>query len=141
MNQEKALFQAILNSPDDDTPRLTYADWLDENGDKAHAKFIRALCLLEYASISEDERARLDRKTSKWIKNDSWKWIEKIRARVAYSCSFHRGFFDRLETLLLGMRLLRRKQRSSCVAHQPPFPRSIAGLLPRVSRRSSSSSE
>lgn len=29
---ELGLLRAILENPEDDTPRLMYADWLDENG-------------------------------------------------------------------------------------------------------------
>ncbi len=32
---------AILADPDDDTPRLIFADWLDESGQPARAEFIR----------------------------------------------------------------------------------------------------
>jgi uncharacterized protein (TIGR02996 family) len=35
---------AICASPDDDLPRLVYADWLDEHGDPARAEFIRLQC-------------------------------------------------------------------------------------------------
>lgn len=45
MNEEAALLKAICTQPDDDTPRLVYADWLDEQGgvkDRARATFIRA---------------------------------------------------------------------------------------------------
>lgn len=35
------LFQAILDNPDDDAPRLVYADWLDEHGDPDRAEYIR----------------------------------------------------------------------------------------------------
>src|SRR5436309_3563251 len=37
-------WQAIRESPDDDTPRLVFADWLEEHGDdhsRARAEFIR----------------------------------------------------------------------------------------------------
>ncbi len=40
------LFQAILNNPDGDTPRLVYADWLEENGDPDRAELIRIGCEL-----------------------------------------------------------------------------------------------
>ena len=33
--------EAILAHPDDDAPRLVYADWLDEHGDAERAEFIR----------------------------------------------------------------------------------------------------
>jgi uncharacterized protein (TIGR02996 family) len=35
------LFQAILTNPDDDVPRLVYADWLEEHDDSEYARFIR----------------------------------------------------------------------------------------------------
>jgi uncharacterized protein (TIGR02996 family) len=43
--------QAILDAPNDDTPRLTYANWLEEHGDSERAEFIRV----------QLERARLER--------------------------------------------------------------------------------
>lgn len=33
--------RAICQAPDDDAPRLVFADWLDENGDPDRAEFIR----------------------------------------------------------------------------------------------------
>ncbi len=35
---------AVCASPDDDLPRLVFADWLDEHGDPARAEFIRLQC-------------------------------------------------------------------------------------------------
>lgn len=40
-NDELALMSAILADPADDTPRLIYADWLEEQGDADRAEFIR----------------------------------------------------------------------------------------------------
>lgn len=41
MSDEAALLAAIIANPDDDTVRLVYADWLDENGRSERAEFIR----------------------------------------------------------------------------------------------------
>jgi uncharacterized protein (TIGR02996 family) len=41
MSEEDALLAAIAAHPDEDTPRLAYADWLDEHGRHARAEFIR----------------------------------------------------------------------------------------------------
>lgn len=41
MNDEAALLAAIRADPGADTPRLVYADWLDDHGDTARAEFIR----------------------------------------------------------------------------------------------------
>jgi uncharacterized protein (TIGR02996 family) len=35
VNDRDALFAAILAHPDEDTPRLAFADWLEERGDEA----------------------------------------------------------------------------------------------------------
>src|SRR5436190_13556603 len=45
MNDEQALLRSICAEPDDDAPRLVYADWLEERGDP-RADYIRAECLL-----------------------------------------------------------------------------------------------
>lgn len=41
MTGHDELLQAVLANPDDDSPRLLYADWQDEFGDAARAEFIR----------------------------------------------------------------------------------------------------
>src|SRR4051812_5383520 len=41
MSRADALLAAIAEAPDDDAPRLVYADWLEEHGDDARAEFIR----------------------------------------------------------------------------------------------------
>ena len=47
MTDLDALYRSILANPDDDTPRLVYADWLEENGRPEEAEFLRAECRLE----------------------------------------------------------------------------------------------
>jgi uncharacterized protein (TIGR02996 family) len=37
----EALLRAIIDQPDDDLPRLAYADWLEDNGECEGAEFIR----------------------------------------------------------------------------------------------------
>ncbi len=49
--EQQALVAAINEQPDDDTPRLIYADWLEESGDLNRAEFIRvqiAIAKLEH---------------------------------------------------------------------------------------------
>ncbi len=41
---DQAFLAAILDAPDDDAPRLIYADWLDEQGQCERAEFIRVQC-------------------------------------------------------------------------------------------------
>src|SRR5215472_16114924 len=41
MSDHAGFLKAICDSPDDDVPRLVYADWLDEQGQAARSEFIR----------------------------------------------------------------------------------------------------
>jgi uncharacterized protein (TIGR02996 family) len=58
MTTGDALLAAVLAAPDDDSPRLIYADWLDENGQPEQAEFIRVQCELarlgHYAGTCQD---------------------------------------------------------------------------------------
>jgi uncharacterized protein (TIGR02996 family) len=58
MHDDPAFLRAIRDRPDDDVPRLVYADFLDERGEHARAEFIRAGC----------ERARLGPLQAGWQK-------------------------------------------------------------------------
>ncbi len=62
MNQADAFLQAISEKPDDDTPRLVYADWLDEHGDPARAEFIRVQCQLARLPPDAPDRIDLERR-------------------------------------------------------------------------------
>ncbi|MGF1580746.1 MAG: TIGR02996 domain-containing protein [Gemmataceae bacterium] len=57
MTTQQQLYQAILDNPDDDAPRLIFADWLEENGDTERATFIRKQ--IEVANWSVDHPKRM----------------------------------------------------------------------------------
>jgi uncharacterized protein (TIGR02996 family) len=69
MSDQDALLAAIIANPDDDTPRLMYADWLDENlpdktpspapGPSARAEFIRVQCRLAGHPFNEPDYPEL----------------------------------------------------------------------------------
>lgn len=44
LDQREAFLKAIFAAPDDDLPRLVFADWLDERGDAEWAERIRREC-------------------------------------------------------------------------------------------------
>jgi uncharacterized protein (TIGR02996 family) len=64
-SQEEAMINSIIANPDDDTPRLVYADLLEEHGDIDGANFIRVQCVLAAGGwpsgrpITRDEHERL----------------------------------------------------------------------------------
>src|SRR5262249_52401492 len=57
VSTHEAFLAAVLETPDDDTPRLIYADWLDEHGEPERGELIRLQCAL--AKMREGERARV----------------------------------------------------------------------------------
>ncbi|HEV3384748.1 MAG TPA: TIGR02996 domain-containing protein, partial [Gemmata sp.] len=56
MSDRDALHAAICANPDDDTPRLVFADWLDEHGEAKRAAYIRA-SIEEYRQTTADTAA------------------------------------------------------------------------------------
>jgi len=50
-----ALLRAIVRDPDDDIPRLVYADWLEENGHGEQAEFLRVQCRLANTEPDDPE--------------------------------------------------------------------------------------
>jgi len=46
LEQHEAFLRAIFDAPEDDTARLVYADYLQENGQETRARFIRVQCEL-----------------------------------------------------------------------------------------------
>ena len=57
---DTAFLRTILASPEDDAPRLVYADWLDENGDPDRAEFIRLQIRLGRTDPHHPEWPRLN---------------------------------------------------------------------------------
>lgn len=109
MSTEAALLAAIAADPDDDTPRLVYADFLDEKGgelDIARAAFIRAqIELTKPAQKGDSKRRRELLSTAKKLHKQYGKvWIdpvfdalgtkkEKFWREVGYD-EWDRGFRD-----------------------------------------------
>lgn len=48
MTERDAFLRAICDEPGDDTPRLVFADWLDEHDERERAEFIRVQCRLNH---------------------------------------------------------------------------------------------
>src|SRR5579872_1614374 len=92
MKEQDALFAAILDAPDDDAPRLVYADWLDEHGQPERAEFIRVQ--IERARLLADNpRAEALKKREKVLweaHGDGWRKELPVWARPR--CLYERGF-------------------------------------------------
>ena len=55
MSDEAALLKAITANAGDDTPRLVYADWLDEHDAPIQAEYIRTQCRLASCSAADPD--------------------------------------------------------------------------------------
>src|SRR4051812_32622743 len=94
MTDGEALFRAICEQPDEDTPRLVYADWLEEGGDPDRAEFIRLQC--ELARLPEDGDGHpLGRRARELLVEHEEEWAGPLKGLVMWS-RFRRGFVERV---------------------------------------------
>lgn len=96
MTHADAFLQDILAHPDDDAPRLIFADWLEEQGhanSTARAEFIRIQCALAARNLLEQQRAELMRREKQILAEWEKEWVRPIR-RLIETWEFHRGFID-----------------------------------------------
>jgi uncharacterized protein (TIGR02996 family) len=101
MTDRDALLAAICASPDEDTPRLAFADFLDEEGGKENAtraEYIRAAVRLAREERWSVPWRELKQKTEgfeeKYVQLAGKKrlpWVAHLKGRVA-SWDFERGF-------------------------------------------------
>jgi uncharacterized protein (TIGR02996 family) len=93
VTDEDALLRAVIADPDDDAPRLIYADWLDEYGHSNRAEFIRVQIAL-FGQLRNDARfADLRRRERRLLRRYAQQWTEPLRP-LARQCRFYRGFVE-----------------------------------------------
>lgn len=90
MSDEAALLAAILAHPDEDTPRLMYADWLDEHGQPERAEFIRIQCRPDADEAAEQRVAELEERNRA-------KWLAGLPHFHSARWRFRRGFPEHLD--------------------------------------------
>jgi uncharacterized protein (TIGR02996 family) len=84
MYSDAAFLKSIQAYPDDDAPRLVYADWLEEQGETQRAEFIRL-------QIADCDLARQHELLSLF----GTSWAGELFQHV-YSYSFRRGFVEEI---------------------------------------------
>src|SRR3954463_13846563 len=96
MSQRAAFRQAILDDPDDDAPRLVYADWLDDHGEHDRAEFIRVQ--VERARVVEGDPAlRPTERGRGWLRPPGAAWRKEVPSWPRRSPDWvvlRRGFVD-----------------------------------------------
>src|SRR4051812_7418936 len=90
-----ALFRAICEQPWEDTPRLMYADWLDENGDSRRAEFIRVQIALA-KEPDESRRNELVTRAEQLHTTSHGRWTRgsPMRLGVHIGRDLRRGFYN-----------------------------------------------
>jgi uncharacterized protein (TIGR02996 family) len=78
MNHHDAFLRAVIEAPDDDTPRLVYADWLDDHGDPDRADFIRVQCALDKMPAGDPRRPALEQREKEPLGQYGWAWAEPL---------------------------------------------------------------
>jgi uncharacterized protein (TIGR02996 family) len=93
MTCDKAFLEAIVADPEDDAPRLIYADWLDEQGDGPRAEFIRVQCALARLAEEAPDRATLLRREKALLDEHGTRRLASLPAWVrGEKVQFRRGF-------------------------------------------------
>src|SRR5205809_3815029 len=92
--QYVAFEQAIIDNPDDDTPRLVLADWLEEHADEhatARAEFIRVQTELHRLSPYDPRRVELSRREDELLRRHEEAWLVPL-AKIVSQVRWQRGF-------------------------------------------------
>jgi uncharacterized protein (TIGR02996 family) len=139
----EAILQAVLAEPDDDAPRLIYADWLADNGQEDRAEFIR-LQLELFRLPTNDARGKQLRQREKqlWSANKkAWLATLPLELRKRKYIAFHCGFFEELthapSTWTTCADELFRSHPVHRLKPKSPFDRHAAGdlaVVPHLSR-------
>jgi uncharacterized protein (TIGR02996 family) len=89
---EAGLLQAVREAPDDDTPRLIYADWLEDHNQPERAELIRVQC--EMARLPPGPRAAtLRQREQELLARHAAGWTAPLVALGA-SGTFRRGLLE-----------------------------------------------
>jgi uncharacterized protein (TIGR02996 family) len=123
MSEEDALLATIAAHPEEDTPRLVFADWLDEHGRHARAEFVRV-----QVAIAQKEhlpRAVLNRYVDLYRRNQELiddhrpELLGPLAALPADAeVQFHRGFPEEVTLSVFHFNQLR-----DALAATRPLPR------------------
>jgi uncharacterized protein (TIGR02996 family) len=82
MTHDEAFLLAIRDEPDDDAPRLIYADWLEDHGEEARAEFIRAQCERVRPDADPARAAELGPRAWRLLVENWEAWVGPLRGLV-----------------------------------------------------------
>lgn len=88
---DPAFLATILAAPEDDAPRLVYADWLDEHEQPERAEFIRVQCDVARREKYDPRRSVLEARARALLKRHGDQWANLVAA-ITRDYEFRRGF-------------------------------------------------
>jgi uncharacterized protein (TIGR02996 family) len=92
VTKNDAFLGAIIETPDDDLPRMVYADWLTDQGDP-RGEFIHVQCLLGQMTEEDPRRPQLEAREGELLGRHQDGWLGPLR-RLLSRWTFRRGFLD-----------------------------------------------
>jgi uncharacterized protein (TIGR02996 family) len=96
VTDEPALRAAVLARPDDDTPRLVYADWCDDAGDAERGAFIRAQIDAARAEPWSPAQREAEARAAAYRPAALREW-EEVSGTMFRTPEFVRGFVEGVE--------------------------------------------
>src|SRR4051812_37951456 len=95
MSAEKSFMEAVCETPEDDAPRLVFADWLDDDGQPQRAELIRLQCRLAKMGEWDEGREGLARREKELLDAHGKKWAKPV-AKFTTRVEFRRGFVEQV---------------------------------------------
>ena len=96
-DDQRALLAAVIAAPDDDTPRLVYADWLDDHGDPVQADYIRESVRLATLPPDDPDRPGIEERLTAVIRDRSDGWADALGLSSDVARLYRRGFAHTIE--------------------------------------------
>jgi uncharacterized protein (TIGR02996 family) len=132
MSDEQALLAAIVENPDDDLPRLIYADFIQEQGQSDRAEFIRLQCQLAQLNEDDPNREKLENREQRLLKRHQESWLKPFEGCCTKS-KFSRGFVEEMtlsssQFLFYHKWIFSRTPLRGCRFHKNPVPASMREL-------------
>jgi uncharacterized protein (TIGR02996 family) len=97
MKPDDAFLADIVAHPDDDAPRLIYADWLDDHGKADRAEFIRLQCRIVRAPADHPDLEAWRQREAQLLRRHGSLWSRPLPYRPYFNSPFHRGFVESVD--------------------------------------------
>lgn len=98
MSLEEAFLRDVVEHPDDDAPRVAYADWLQEQADplrQARGEFIAAQVAIARVEEHGDHRHALKKRARQLFREHRRLWLLDDHP-IVQQFEYHRGFLERV---------------------------------------------